>query len=320
MLVPHQHATSDPTTTDLVRRSAAALHAKHLVDAEAMARTAIARDAAHIPARLALGRALEAQGRHAEAAAVYAEAARISPYSPGVSRSLRRVWVAPLAGFGIVSGILLLVVRLLGREFDEHTVLLALLISVGALIAGTVFVLWDRHRRFASLSPEDRALIRAHGDAGGLLAMPAPGRLLFVGVVIVSLSVASILFALGTKYTVSLKVGDCFTLDRVTSIEHISAIPCDLPHGTEVYATVDDPSPPGAPYPGIDVVRAGAASTCAAAYTTFIGAPYTTLSRFHIFVLSPEQSYWDVGVRMNICTVQDPRAHQTTGSAKGTGR
>jgi 4'-phosphopantetheinyl transferase EntD len=70
MLVEHQHAASDPTTTDLVRQSDAALHSKRPQDAAAMARMAMSRDAAYIAARLALGRALEALGRHAEAAAV----------------------------------------------------------------------------------------------------------------------------------------------------------------------------------------------------------------------------------------------------------
>lgn len=320
MLVEHLHAASDPETKDLVRRSDAALQAGHPWDAEALARMALTRDDAYIPARLALGRALEARGRHSEAAAVYAEAARISPHSPGVSKSLRRVWVAPLAGFGVLSGLIWVVFRQLGRRFDQHTVLLALLISAAALIVGTLVLLRNRRRRFASLSPEDRALVEAHGAVGGLLAMPAPGRLLTVGAVIVALSAAGVAFAVGTKPSLLMQVGDCFSLDTLKSIQQVSAIPCDLPHDTEIFAVVDDPSLPGATYPGIDAVAAAANPACELAYQAFVGEPYGRSAHYSIMILSPEYPYWVNGVRTNWCTVREPSGHQTTGSAKDKGR
>lgn len=318
MLVEHQHATSDPATTAIVQGSDAALKAGRPEDAEQLARMAIGRDAAYVPARLALGRALEARGQTAEAAAVYAEAARISPFSAGVSGSLRRVWIAPLAGFGLVAGVLWAVFRVVGRQFDQRTVLIGLLVSTAVLVVGTLVLLHRRRRRFASLSAEDRRLIEAHGG-GGLLAGPAPSRLMAVGGVIVLLSVAAVLFAVGTKPSLGIKVGDCFTLDRQTSIEQISAIPCALPHGTEVYAVVVDPAPSVAPYPGIDAVRAAANPGCEAAYERFVGAPYTTSSRYWINVLSPEEPYWAIGIRTNWCAVHDRKGRQTTGSAKGSG-
>ncbi len=318
MLVERQYASSDPTTMSLAASSDAALAAKQPDDAEHLARLAIGRDPKYVPARLALGRALEALGRHREAASVYAEAARISPFSPGVSRSLRNAWTAPLAGFGIVAFLVWTVFRVIQRQFDQRTVLGGLLICVVVLIVGTLLLLRGRRRRFASLSEEDRRLLEMHG-AGGMLAGPGSGRLLLVGAVVVVLAGAVVVFALGTKASLQMQVGDCFTLDRQTSIEQVSTISCDLPHGTEIYATVVDPAPPGAAFPGIDAVRAGAKADCDAAYTTFIGAPYTRASRFWIAVISPEQPYWDVGIRTNWCTVHERRYEQTSGSARGSG-
>jgi hypothetical protein len=318
LLVEHQHATSDPATTSLVAGSDAALKAKRPADAERLARIAIGRDPKYVPARLALGRALEALGRHAEAASVYADAARVSPFSPGVSKSLRNAWAAPLAGFGVVAFLVWTVFRVIQRQFDQRTVLGGLLICTVVLIVGTLVLLQRRRRRFASLSEEDRKLLEAHG-AGGMLASPGSGRLLLVGAVIVVLSGAVVVFALGTKASLQMQVGDCFTLDRETSIEQVSTISCDLPHSTEIYAVVVDPAPFDAPFPGIDAVRAGAKAGCDAAYVTFIGAPYTRKSTFWINVLSPEEPYWAVGIRTNFCTVHERRNEQTSGSARGSG-
>jgi hypothetical protein len=318
MLVEHRYAASDPATTDIVRRSDAALKAKRPVDAEQLARLAIRRDPRYVPARLALGRALEASKRPTEAAQVYAEAARISPFSPGVSKSLRRVWFAPLAGFSIVAALLWGVFRVVGRQFDQRTVLYGLLICTAVLASGTLVLLYRQRRRFASLSAEDRKLLEVHSQTG-LMIGPASGRLVLVAMVIVLLSGAAVLFAVGSKATVALKVGDCFTLDGRTSIEQIATIPCDLPHGTEVFGTVEDPTAIGQPYPGVEVVRAGAEPGCEAAYQQFVGAAYDRSKRLHIFILSPEASYWDIGIRTNWCSLQDPTGRQSSGSAKGSG-
>ena len=318
MLVEHRHAASDPTTTAMVQRSNAALQADRPEQAEQLARAAIARDDRYVPARLALGRALEALGKPVEAAAVYADAARISPFSAGVSGSLRRVWLAPLTGFGLVAFVLWGVFRIVGRHFDQFTVLVGLLISTAVLVAGTLVMLQRRRRRFAALSPEDRKLLEAHGR-GELFGGPASGRIIAVTGVILMLSAAGVLFAFGTKPSLGMKVGDCFTLDKQTSIEQVAAIPCALPHGTEIYAMVVDPAPLDSPYPGIEAVQAAAKPQCVAEYERFIGAPYTTASRYWMNILSPEEPYWAIGIRTNWCAVYDRKDRQSTGSARGTG-
>jgi hypothetical protein len=318
MLVEQRHASSDDATEAFVRRSDAALAAGNAADAESLARIAVGRDATYIPARLALGRSLEAQDLHAESAAVYADAARISPLGSGVRTSLRRVWIAPLAGLGIVYGIAVIVFRELGRRFDQHTVLAGLLILTLALVMWALALLVRRRRRFASLSAEDRRLLETQGSAG-LFEGLTPGRMLFVGALIVLLSGATVMFAVGMKPSLSLKIGDCFSLDGRPMVEEVSAIPCDLPHGIEVFATVDDSAPAGAPYPGMDAVRAAATPGCQAAYERFVGVPYVRSSKWWINILSPAESYWVIGIRVNWCTLATVHGEQTMGSGRGSG-
>lgn len=319
MLVEQQHVASDAETTALVERSRSALAAGDRRDAEGLARLATSRDPKYVPAWLALGQALEAQKRHAEAATVYAEIARISPFSSGVSRSLRRVWLGPLAGFGVVAAVLWGILRVVGGHFEQRTVLIGLLLSTAVLIVGVLTISWRHRRRFAGLTGADRELMKAHG-AGGLLSGPAPGRLLAAGLVIVALSAAAVVFAVGTKPSLAMGVGDCFTMTKRTSVQQISAIPCDLPHITEIFAVFTDAAPSGAPFPGIEVVRTAATPFCRQAYTSFIGEPYDERSRLWINILSPERPYWDRGIRTSFCAVEDPNGEQVTGSAGGAGR
>jgi hypothetical protein len=225
-----------------------------------------------------------------------------------------------LAGLAGVSGIVWFVFRVVTRQFDQRTVLIALLVSTAILIVGTLAILAGRRRRFAMLSVEDRRLLETHG--GGLLlgGGSTSSRLAAVGSVILVLSGAAALFAVGTKPSLQMSVGDCLTLDRQTSIQSVSAIPCALPRGEEIYAIVTDPAPPGAPYPGIEAVRAAAKPGCEAAYKVFIGEPYTTSSTLWISILSPEEPYWVLDIRQNWCAVSDPSGQQMTGSARGSHR
>jgi Septum formation/Tetratricopeptide repeat len=318
LLLEHQHATSDPGTTEIVRKAAAALAAGTPEEAETLARIAVGRDPAFVPARLALGRALEAQGRHSEAAAVYAAAARISPLSPGVRSSLRRVWIAPLAGFGIVYAIAILAFRELGRRFEQRTVLAGLLLLTTVLILWTLLLLQRRRRRFAALSAEDRRLLQTEGSAG-IFEGQAIGRLLVVGAIVILLSGAAVVFAVGTKPSLGMKVGDCFTLGRETMIEQISAIPCELPHVTEVIAIVADPAPIDAPFPGTEALRAEADPLCKAAYAPYVGAPYVPSAKWWVSAMTPAEPYWAIGIRANWCTVVPVNGRQVTGSARGSG-
>ena len=185
-------------------------------------------------------------------------------------------------------------------------------------MVAALLVLGRRRHRFASLSVEDRRLLVSEGNAGIFEGQPV-GRLLVVGAIIVLLSCAAVVFAVGTKASLAMQVGDCFTVDGKASIEQISAIPCALPHVTEVFAIVDVPAPSGAPYPGLEVVREAAMPGCRAAYPAYVGAPWTPTSKWWISAMTPEEPYWAIGVRSNYCTVVSMTGGQVTGSARGSG-
>jgi hypothetical protein len=297
----------------------AALAAGNAEDAETYAQIAIGRDPAFVPARLALGRALEAQARHPEAAATYAEAARMAPLGSGVRTSIRRVWLAPIAGFGVVYAVAIVAFRELGRRFDQRTVLLSLLVLTLAIIVWTLVFLGRRRRRFASLSADDRRILEVQGS-GGLFAGLAAGRFLAVGAVMILLSGAAVVFAVGQKASLQMRVGDCFTLDRRSSIEQIAAIPCELPHGTEVIGIFTYPEPAGAGYPGVEAARGEAMPFCTTAYQAYVGIAYPGSNVYWLSAMVPEQSYWDVNVRSAWCTVVDMQLRQTSGSARGTAK
>jgi hypothetical protein len=318
LLIEHQHATSDAETVAFVERSAAALVAGDAEDAATLAQIAIGRDLAFVPARLAFGRALEAQGLHADAAAAYAEAARISPLSTGVRSSLRRVWIAPLAGVGIVYTIATFAFRELGQRFEARTVLTSLLLLATVLILWALVLVVRRRRRFAALSAEDRRLLQTQGSAG-IFEGQAIGRLFIVGAIVILLSGAAVVFAVGTKPSLDMKVGDCFTLDRKTSVQQLSAIPCELPHVNEVIAIVANPAPSGAPFPGTEALRAAALPFCKSAYATYVGAPYIPSSKWWVYAMTPEEPYWAIGIRANWCTVVAVSGKQVSGSARGSG-
>ena len=309
--------TTDATTKRLVDASTQATRAGRAYDGERLARAAIGRDERYMPARMALGRALEARGLHAEAAGVYAEVARLAPLGSGVTRSIRRLWSAPLAGFGIVAGLIWGIWRVVGRQLDARLVFYALILCAALLIGGVVVVTLRRRRRFAGLSAEDRAVVEAHVAGSFSMGVPA-GSLALMGLSVVLLAGAGFIYSIGTKPSLSMKVGDCFTLSEA-SFQSVSTVPCGFPHVTEIYADFVDPAPVGAGFPGLDAIRATAMPTCEAEYASFIGAPYAEGATFKITILVPEKSYWDRGMRRSFCSVSRPDLDQVTGSARGSG-
>jgi hypothetical protein len=119
-------------------------------------------------------------------------------------------------------------------------------------------------------------------------------------------------------------VGQCFDTDHFvpgTAIDLPSArvVDCDGPHQQEVYAIVDQPSDPGAPYPGDDVLAAFADDRCLAAFTPYTGVDYRA-SHYDIANARPDQAAWDRGERRVICALHDVDFAELTGSAKAAPR
>ncbi len=205
-----------------------------------------------------------------------------------------------------------------GRRFDQRSVLVGLLIVTTALILWTLLFLRSRRRRLESLTPAERRVVEAQAGAGSIDSQ-ARTRLALIGGLIVVLSSVVILFAVTTKSSLNLQVGDCVTVEPNVTFQTVAAIPCALPHGNEIYAVIEIPAPSGAPWPGDTSLRAAAEPGCEAAYATFIGAPYIRSSRWWISIFVPEDPYWAIGVRSTWCTVANVKGAQTSGSARGTG-
>jgi hypothetical protein len=311
--------SADSDVARFVERANTALVAGDAELAAGFARAALARDPTSVPGLVALGASMEVLGDPAAAAAAYAEAARRAPRQPAPVSALRRLWAAPLIGFSIAAWVALVAFRTVMREFDQRTVLLALFFAAAALLLATLVSVWRRRRRFASLSRTDRTVLQA-AARGWLRDEPIAPAIVGSLVVIGVLSAAAVLFAVGTKPTLSLAVGDCFTLTQRASIQQISAIPCELAHATEVYAVFTYPEASNAPYPGVDAVRSEPMPFCAAAYETYVGVPYTDRQFYWVSDMAPEQAYWDIGVRTAWCTLGARAGSQTTGTARGAHR
>jgi hypothetical protein len=229
---------------------------------------------------------------------------------------LLEVWAAPVAFLAILGTLIHLVLRSVLGRFSQTTVVAGLLIITAALVVLVAAAVVRRRRRFAALTPDDREFIAALDRRLGWNTQ-ARGALIGAGVVIVLLAAATVLFGATTKLSTDMRVGDCFTTDTRVSIEKVSAIPCELPHTTEIYAQSRDPAPVGAPYPGLASVHAAAYQRCLEPFSQVIGLGYNEQRRLLIHDFVPEQDYWDQGVRDTWCGVSRLDGSQLIGSVRG---
>src|SRR3954469_14452241 len=232
-------------------------------DAASLARRALALDPESSDARALLIQALEGDSRYAEAVTELAGAARSGEAS--WIASIVKLWTAPIAIFGLVAFVAENVIRAVFGHFSQTAVFFALLAIASALLVTTLVGLIRRQRRFSALTVEDRRFV---GALERSLPWSAPERrpLLVVTVVVAILVAAAFTFVATKKPSLQIRVGDCFTSDRNSMIDKISAVACDLPHTTEVYALFPDPAPPGEPYPGLQLLHASAQVRCTPAF------------------------------------------------------
>ena len=108
--------------------------------------------------------------------------------------------------------------------------------------------------------------------------------------------------------------GDCVNdIDLEDEFDTIPIVGCDLPHDSEVYASVlmDDGE-----FPGQDAIDVKAEADCAAEFATFAGIDAAT-SYYQYSYYSPTFDSWNnLDDREILCIVYDPNA-QTTGSLAG---
>lgn len=124
----------------------------------------------------------------------------------------------------------------------------------------------------------------------------------------------------------SLVVGDCFNRSEFVregrDAEFINLIPCDQPHGFEVYHKTQYPAANGEPFPGKDVMDDFAYEACYNAFKPFVGRLYET-STFDLDILTPTKENFEDSVaryRGITCWLYDRNSEFTTGTAALTDR
>ena len=279
--------------------------------AESAARRAIALDPSLARAHMVLGSALHERGKTAEAEQEFDRAIALEPPTSEGERIWKR-WRAPvIVATSVVAFLLFHALRLLGTRFTDRIVAVLLAVLTFVLVAAVLIGLAMQRRRLSKLAPSERALLeverrrRRSQDRGRYLY-----NTFIIAAVIVGLSIVTILFAIGQRPTTTVAVGDCFSSDRIVSIEQVATIPCFLPHDFEVFAVLAEPSPHGAPYPGLETLHARLRTQCEQLYEGYVGVPYgdTAPTGFHTFV--PEESYWRLDVRTEFCALHDWRKNR----------
>ena len=121
-----------------------------------------------------------------------------------------------------------------------------------------------------------------------------------------------------------LVVGDCVDLPGLglpESVEVTTAtrVPCDEPHGVEVFAVASLNDDPAAGYPGDDVVVSAADDLCLAGFPAYVGTDYVD-STLEIVHLRPDAAVWGRGDRIVRCAVHDRALEPLVGSVAGSAR
>ncbi len=285
--------------------------------AEIAARRAVALDPASADAYMVLGSALLGRGATAEAERAFDAAIMLEPVDPEAERNWNRSR-APVVVAVSVAGLLAFeALRLLADRFTDRRVALALLAITLVFVVALLIALAIQRRRLSKLSPAEKmelALESRRRRARGLGHYSV--HLLVLAVAIGGLSIVTILFAIGQKASLQMAVGDCFSTNRQVSIEQIAAIPCQLPHDYEVFAVLTEPSPPGATYPGIDVLHKQLRTRCEQLYEGYVGVPFSRKAPTDINTFVPEESYWRLNIRSEFCALSDWHARQLVGSRR----
>jgi tetratricopeptide (TPR) repeat protein len=285
--------------------------------AEIAARRAVALDPASADAYMVLGNALLGRGATAEAEGAFDAAITLEPVDPEAGRNWKRSRAPVVVAISIAGILAFEALRLLADRFTDWRVAIALLAITLVFVVALLIGLAIQRRQISRLSPAEKlelALESRRRRARGLDHYLV--HLLVLAVAIGGLSLVTILYAIGQKASLQVAVGDCFSVDRMVSIEQIATIPCELPHDLEVYAVLYEPSPPGATYPGIDVLHKQLRVQCEQLYEGYVGVPFSRKAPTAINTFAPEESYWRLNVRTQFCALRDWRERQLVGSRR----
>ncbi|MEM7286100.1 MAG: septum formation family protein [Actinomycetota bacterium] len=100
--------------------------------------------------------------------------------------------------------------------------------------------------------------------------------------------------------------GACFTDDELRLVDG-DPVACDRPHIAEVFAVSARTEPPGAPWPGLDIVQRDASDFCNDAFGQEFGVA-GQISVLDILFFRPQEETWSTGDREIACFVRFPTA------------
>ncbi len=117
----------------------------------------------------------------------------------------------------------------------------------------------------------------------------------------------------GVKYS-ELKAGDCFQQPS-GRFNRVKTVPCTEEHDLEVYAVLDHPAPPKAPFPGMDALVRYANPLCLGQFRNYAGVPFEQLNLKDVYI-TPRESAWKDGARRLVCAVGAGNDQPTSQSVK----
>jgi hypothetical protein len=268
---------------------------------------------------MALANALRMRGATAEADAEIDQAIALQPPTTESERIWTRSRAPVVVAISIAAFLAYHALTLLRPRFTDWRVAVLLLALTFVLVVAVLLGLAIQRRRLSQLTSAERLQLavearRRRLEGRGQYAF----HLLVLAVVIGGLSLITSLYAIGHRATTEVQVGDCFSSDRMVSIDTISTIPCILPHDFEVFAVLREPSPPGAPYPGIEALHEQLRSRCKPLYADYVGVPFGDEAPTTFDTFIPEESFWRLDIRTEFCALQDWRDRQMMGSRRAT--
>ncbi|MGH9277283.1 MAG: septum formation family protein, partial [Acidimicrobiales bacterium] len=144
--------------------------------------------------------------------------------------------------------------------------------------------------------------------------------LIVVGVVVgvlvliaIGLLIGNAVTGSGKNYT-DLQVGDCFQepSERFSSVDTVA---CTDEHDLEVYALLDYPAAPDAPFPGMEELIRYASQMCLGKFRDYAGVPFESLNLRDVYI-TPRESAWEDGARRIVCAVGAANEQPTNTSVK----
>ncbi|MFH1474861.1 MAG: septum formation family protein, partial [Chloroflexota bacterium] len=109
-------------------------------------------------------------------------------------------------------------------------------------------------------------------------------------------------------------VGDCLVLPTEDEFSEIRRVPCESPHGGEVFLVVDHPDNA---YPADDAMASFADAACRPAFATWTGSAFDDQALLDINSFSPTRDSWEAGNRTVQCYLALSDGSQAARSYRG---